>query len=203
MKTIYRTLMNEALVKPVSSLEGRIIDFASGTAPTPSYHRFLQKKETIVVRVDAKREQGEHVDFNKPLPYPDESFDGALFINALYIADDPVTTLNELRRILKKSGRLVLVVPFIFPEHREPHDYLRWTSEGIGTLMRGAKFSSVEIIAFGGQFTSAAYLVEPFLMFRALRWLVREVACRLDALIPKLYRESHGCPLGYVVTAKS
>jgi len=35
--------------------------------------------------------------------------------------------ISECYRILKKSGKLILSVPFLFPVHADPYDFQRWT----------------------------------------------------------------------------
>jgi len=49
-------------------------------------------------------------DFNARLPFADASFDGVTSRLALMAADDPVATLNELRRVLGPGGPLVTVL---------------------------------------------------------------------------------------------
>lgn len=200
MKTIYRTLMNEALKEPLGELRGRILDIASGK--DPSYRKYLRASETEIVSGDMKATGGTILDFNKTLPFAEGAFDAVLFVNAAYIADDPVFTLREMHRVLKTNGTLVLVTPFVFPENREPHDYVRWTSEGIEKLCLNAEFSSVAVSPLGGHFTSALYIIETILHFRFIRWIA-QMACRgLDSLVPKRYREAHPCPVCYVTICK-
>jgi len=49
-------------------------------------------------------------DFNAQLPFADGSFDAVTSRLALMAADDPVTTLRALRRVLEPGGRLVTVL---------------------------------------------------------------------------------------------
>lgn len=37
--------------------------------------------------------------------------------------------LKECFRVLKKGGRLIVTVPFLFPVHADPNDYQRWTAQ--------------------------------------------------------------------------
>lgn len=50
-----------------------------------------------------------------PLPYPDGSFDGALFCEVIEpLTQDPTFALAELHRILKPGGWLLLTTPNVF-----------------------------------------------------------------------------------------
>jgi len=200
MKSIYRRLMNEALKEPLEHMNGRVLDLASGNAP--SYHRYLAHPGIEIVCSDREAKGVQPIDFDNPLPYRDSEFDAVLCVNALYIAKDPVATLVEARRVMKDSAQLLLVAPFVFAEAREPHDYWRWTSEGYERLLKQAGFSAAEITTFGGHFTSALYIIEPFLYFRFIRWTAHGLARFLDRRIPEHYRRLRPCPLGYLVTAR-
>lgn len=50
-------------------------------------------------------------DLNKPLPYPDGSFDRIVSINVLYALERRDETMQELLRVLKPEGRIVLTSP--------------------------------------------------------------------------------------------
>jgi SAM-dependent methyltransferase len=49
-------------------------------------------------------------DFNGPLPFADRSFEAVTSRLALMVADDPVATLGELRRVLAPGGRLATAI---------------------------------------------------------------------------------------------
>lgn len=200
MKSIYRQLMNEALKESLEQMKGRVLDLASGNAP--SYHRYFTRPGVEIIRSDREANGVETIDFDKALPYLDSEFDVVLCVNALYIANDPVATLVEVRRVMKDDAQLLLVAPFVFAEAREPHDYWRWTSEGYERLLTQSGFSRKEITTFGGHFTSALYIIEPFLYFRLIRWMAHGLARLLDRLIPEHYRRLRPCPIGYLVIAK-
>lgn len=50
------------------------------------------------------------------LPYPNETFDAAYIIGSLGEMPDAVTVLRELRRVLKRNGRLVVAEVIIDPD---------------------------------------------------------------------------------------
>jgi SAM-dependent methyltransferase len=63
-----------------------------------------------VVNIVPKTGDGRH------LPYQSASFDGAYLIDALGEMPDPRAVLQELRRILKPAGRLVIGEHFVDPD---------------------------------------------------------------------------------------
>lgn len=61
---------------------------------------------------------------NEGLPFRDEEFDGAICVNVLYAVNKPEFLLEEIYRVLRKKGRLILVTPpfqprmgAVFKEH--------------------------------------------------------------------------------------
>jgi len=50
-------------------------------------------------------------DLNQPLPYPDASFDRIVSVNVLYALERRDETMQELMRVLKPEGRIVLTSP--------------------------------------------------------------------------------------------
>lgn len=199
MKSIYRRLMNKCLKPIISGMHGKVLDLASSASP--SYRKNFEPGIALISG-DVKASQGiTHIDFDARLPFDEGSFDHVLCINALYIAKDPVFTIKELRRVTRTGGMVVVVTPFIFPEAPEPHDYSRWTSEGLKSMFVTAGFSEVKTTPFGGHFTSSLFIIEPFLFFRLFKFAAQEISLMLDRLIPEHYRASRPCPLGYAVVA--
>ncbi len=63
-----------------------------------------------------KRVVLESSNLNRPLKYDHEVFDGLVCINVLYILNKPADLLNELNRVLKKNGKLILATPYQEPK---------------------------------------------------------------------------------------
>jgi len=61
------------------------------------------------------------------LPVRASTFDVVLCSDVLEHLRTPTQALAELSRVLRAGGSLVLSVPFAYPLHEVPHDYLRFT----------------------------------------------------------------------------
>ena len=86
------------------------------------------------------------------LPLRSGSVDAAINIVTLEHVTDPGRVLEELCRVLRREGRLLLVVPHEWEEHQQPHDFYRYTRYGVEHLLKKAGFQSVEIRPVGGYF---------------------------------------------------
>ena len=200
-KSIYRILFNKEVSIHCAGLKGSGLDLAGSREA--SYYRFLPANiEVVKGNITTKGGVDKQIDFNVSLPFGNESFDFVLFFNAIYIAEDPVLILKEISRVLKPGGKLFLASPFISNEMPEPHDYQRFTSEGLNKLFSPLFFSSWIIYNFGERFSSSSYLLHPVFYFNIVRLTVYSLALIGDRLIPKGWRRNYPTPLGYFVVAK-
>jgi len=196
-KTLARILTNAALEDALRSLSGSVLDIAGGKKP--SYLPLLAQT-AVCTRSDLQASDGVvAIDFNASLPFPDAAFDAALLINALYIAEDPATLAAEVSRILKPGGRWIIVSPFIANEMQEPHDYLRFSAEGLERLCVRAGFQQIAITRIGERASAATHIMQPFFLFNIIRAPFFVLALLLDRAIPKSVRAQHPTPLSYLV----
>ena len=104
----------------LAGLEGDVVEIGSGTgASLPHYERAarvvaVEPDESMASRLPAKIvEASVPVEVVRgraeELPFPDESFDAAVFAFVLCSVEDPARVLEEARRVLKPSGKLVLL----------------------------------------------------------------------------------------------
>jgi SAM-dependent methyltransferase len=70
------------------------------------------------------------------LPFADDSFDAVVSMEVLEHLHSPERVVDEIRRVLKPEGRLVLTTRFIFHIHGAPVDYYRYTRHGLEYLFR-------------------------------------------------------------------
>lgn len=112
-----------------------------------------------------------HIDFVcklSEIPVKDESFDYMLCTQALEHVYNPDEVLKEFNRVLIKGGKLFLSAPFIHQEHQLPHDYYRYTKNGLRYLFEKNNFE-IQSIEHGGShlLVSARFLKHmPALIFK-------------------------------------
>jgi SAM-dependent methyltransferase len=91
------------------------------------------------------------------LPFRPGSVMGLICTGTLEHVPDPVRAVREFARVLAPEGIAHIEAPFIQPYHADPHDYWRFTHEGLALLFR-----SWEVLDFGshmGSGTGAAWVL--------------------------------------------
>jgi SAM-dependent methyltransferase len=90
------------------------------------------------------------------LPFKSESIDGVILQMILEHVINPREVLAEVRRILKRGGRIYCEVPFLFPIH-DRTDYSRWTVEGLTYIC--SIFEPIETGVCIGPFSALSALI--------------------------------------------
>lgn len=129
----------------------RILDLGCGQKPY--YHSKLKGKIVCFDKLPTKKA---HIIGDADyLPFKSNSFDKAISVNSLYYFKNPFNVVQDIAKILKKNGQLILVVPFIYPIHDAPYDKYRFTEYGLRELLK-RDFQILEIKAIGGIFNLPA-----------------------------------------------
>ena len=69
--------------------------------------------------------------------------DAVLCTEVLEHLPEPQRAIDEMYRVLRPGGVLILTTRFLFPIHDAPHDYFRYTKYGLRHLLR--RFEIVEL----------------------------------------------------------
>lgn len=122
----YRKMLWDAFQALDLSPGARVLDAGCGTG---NFERFISEKHPPAIEVEAfdfspsmlevARDKCAALDWvhfcqgdlNARLPFPDASFDCVVSINVMYTLPDRDHTMQELLRVLKPGGRLVITGP--------------------------------------------------------------------------------------------
>lgn len=119
----------EKFIKKYQS-NGLTLDIGCGTSP---YAKYFPNRTGL----DIKRVEGvDVVGSIYQLPFEDEKFDNILCTEVLEHLHSSKEAIDEMRRVLKKKGLLILSTRFLFPLHDVPGDYYRFTKYGLKHLFR-------------------------------------------------------------------
>lgn len=127
-KKITRTNLEKFIKK--ESTTKLTLDLGCANSP---YSRYFKNR----IGVDIESGQGVDVTADAhQLPFEDEKFDVILCMEVLEHLHTPHVAISEMKRVLKKGGKLILTTRFIFPIHNAPADYYRYTKYGLKNLFR-------------------------------------------------------------------
>lgn len=96
------------------------------------------------------------------LPFGQETFDVVVLTQVLEHVPEPFLVLQEITRLLKPKGRLLLSVPQSWHQHQKPHDYFRYTSFGLRYLFEKAGLQVESIQPMGGYFWFLSFQLQNF-----------------------------------------
>jgi SAM-dependent methyltransferase len=97
------------------------------------------------------------------------SYDFCLHVQVLEHLQSPQMSINEVARVLKPGGKLLLATNFLYPIHGEPNDYFRFTKFGLENLLEnsGMKLLSIEEIGGLYKFLSTSLQYQRDFFFRS------------------------------------
>ena len=196
-QSIARILMNEALAR--KSVSGRVIDVGGGRAP--DYFQYLNTSEATSIEAVDGSLSGINFETDS-LPYDSKTIDTVLLCNTLEHVYNYQFLTNECARVLAPGGRLVGFVPFLVGYHPDPHDYFRYTKEGLTRILAEAGFTHVVIEEVGGGPVLANFNTIVLSYPRVLRPFIYLFCQLFDALFLMLRpRSRERAPMGYLFEA--
>lgn len=126
-------------------LSGRMMDFGCGSKP---YKPLLKVDEYVGVDFvnEGHPHDNEQIDVfydGKSIPLPNEAFDSVLTSEVFEHIFNLEDILDELHRVLKPGGRMLITCPFVWKEHELPNDYARYTHFALKHLLEKHGFKTV------------------------------------------------------------
>lgn len=134
----------DEISKNASLLSGSFLDVGCGSKPYLDH--FIKSTSYVGLEYESPilQEKKLNVEFTydgKIFPFQDNSFDSVVSFQVLEHVFEPDVFINEIKRVLKPNGRLLITVPFFWDEHEQPYDYARYTSFGLKYIFEKKDFN--------------------------------------------------------------
>jgi ubiquinone/menaquinone biosynthesis C-methylase UbiE len=71
---------------------------------------------------------------------------------------DPKKAIQEMGRVLKPGGIIIISAPMTWPLHEEPYDFFRYTLHGLRHLMQKSNFDILDEIPRGNNLSTTAQM---------------------------------------------
>jgi SAM-dependent methyltransferase len=192
-------------------VKGKTIDLGCGTMP---FENLLVSKATVYHTLDLwpHSEKVTYIgDIQDMSMIASASYDSAICFEVLEHVSTPSLAINEIYRILRPGGILIISVPHLSRLHDEPYDYFRFTKYGLRCLLENEGFEVSEIKEKGGLFSFLGHQISTILLstvwsvpgLRQITWflnkfLVTKACYKMD----RLFDEAEVFALGYVGVAR-
>lgn len=131
-------------------IKGKTLDAGGGNL---SQKKIIQKYASEYLSLDIEKRNSEIdiiCDIQKMNFIKENIFDSVVCTQVLEHVPEPEKAINEIYRILKKNGKVIISVPHLSGLHEEPNDYFRYTNHGIEYLVKKAGFKVEYIKKSGG-----------------------------------------------------
>lgn len=142
-----RRAIHTSVASYAPKLQGKLLDFGCGTKP---YRHLFSNSEYIGVDLavnEGHSNSTAQVDVfydGKSLPFDNESFDCAYSSEVFEHVFNLESMLGELHRVLRPGAKMLITIPFCWPEHEQPNDFARYTTFGIRTLADRCGFTVLQ-----------------------------------------------------------
>ncbi len=159
-----RKELNKAITELIINLKGTLLDIGCGSKP---YEKFCICDKYIGLEVDNKESRlNKKADYyynGDVLPFEKHSIDSILTSQVFEHVNNPGGFLQEIYRVLKDEGLLLLSVPLVWDEHEQPNDYVRFTSFGIKKILFENGFEVITLKKTANNFSAIVQLLTAYL----------------------------------------
>jgi SAM-dependent methyltransferase len=184
VRTELREQVTQDLRSRIAALDGVVLDIGGGReAP----HDQAWSANPWRIRVDISMTHHPDVVADaSALPVKDGSIDAIVMSQLLEHVAEPALVIADAFRVLRPGGTLHGSVPFLFPVHGDPHDYFRYTAEGLRYLLR--RFHVINVNPLGNHFGAAWWIVASrSRLLRMFNPLMRRFSRRPSSISPQGY----------------
>ena len=127
-------------------ITGKVLDVGCGNKPYMSLYR----SETYVgLEIDSPenraKKSADHYYDGECFPFESQSFDSVVSNQVFEHVSNPDQFLDEISRVLRDDGLVLITAPFVWDEHEQPHDYTRYSSFGMTSILNRHGFEILEL----------------------------------------------------------
>jgi len=129
------------------SLKGSVLDFGCGRKPYENLFTNATSYTGVDMEVTGHDHSNSKVDKyydGKTIPFENNYFDNIFSSEVFEHVDNIDDIIKELNRVLKKDGKILITVPFVWNEHEIPYDFRRFSKYGMEYLLKSNGFSIEE-----------------------------------------------------------
>lgn len=144
-------LWTQALPAMRAGCSGLVLDAGSGRG---AWRRTILATADDYESIDLEPRGGDRAtwtgDLTRMPQVPAARFDTIVCHQVLEHLPEPERALGEMHRTLKDGGKLVVSVPHLSRLHELPHDYFRFTPQGLRVVLERAGFKDIRLQQYGG-----------------------------------------------------
>jgi SAM-dependent methyltransferase len=164
----------EQMARAAPRARGRLLDVGCGDKPyEPTFRPYVTEyigieHDSVFATTNAsagERRPDLYYDGNV-LPFEDGSFDTVVSIQVLEHTPRPQALLDEMARVLRADGLLILSAPFSGRLHEEPYDFFRYTPHGLRAMCGEAGLEVTEVWGQGNFWSVIGHKLNSFLGLR-------------------------------------
>lgn len=147
-----RVLLIKTLKEFRLEMNGELLDFGCGSKPYKNLFTNVSSYIGVDIEDGSHNHEKEDIDYfydGKNLPFDDNRFNSVFSTEVLEHVPDIEYSLKEINRVLKPKGKLLISIPFAFPEHELPYDFRRLTRFGITQVLKDNGFKLIKYRCFG------------------------------------------------------
>lgn len=148
--------------------KGDLLDLGCGNKPYETLYRPLTTSQIGCDIVQSDKNKVDVICSVIDLPFPDEKFDTVFCTQVLEHVFEHDKIMNEIIRVLKPGGTLILTVPFAWELHEEPYDFFRYSKYALKQLFENTGFSVDYIKPNGGKW-AAIYQLRTNMMYDSFK----------------------------------
>jgi SAM-dependent methyltransferase len=188
---------------------GRLLDCGCGTVPYYGIYQELASENYCIDWENTYHSNqfvDQAVDLNGALPFEASSFDTILLSDVLEHLAEPGALVQEIARLLRPEGRVLIMVPFLYNIHEAPFDFYRYTEFALRRFCDRSALKILDLSPYGGYPDVLLDLLNKALI--KTEWMAAyylKVCCWIQR--SKRYRRmressSNRFPLGYCLAAE-